>query len=86
MGMETSSLFFLPGTSLQTFLKQADIVNMRIIPCCLQLFSALGLGTAVPGAEALPVNVAVSAAGKLVVSQEAGCNRASRSAPAPVKP
>lgn len=64
MGMETSSLFFLPGTSPQTFLKQADTVSVTIYPVARSFFFALGLGTAVLGARALPANVAISAAGK----------------------
>lgn len=59
---------------------------MRIYGVACSFFFPLGLGTAVPGAQALPANVAASAAGKLVVSQEGGCKGASRSAPAPMKP
>lgn len=76
MGMETSSLSVLLRTSPQTFLKQAEAVNIEyILSLAAFFFFSLGLAAAVVCAQALPAVVAVSVAGQLVVSQGAGCNR-----------
>lgn len=74
MGMESSSLPVLLRTSPQTFLKQAETVNMRIYTVTYSFFFfSLGLTTAVVCAQALSEVVAVPSAEQLVVSQ--GCNR-----------
>lgn len=77
MGMEMCSLSVLLRTSLQTILKQAESVSVRIytVTCSFFFFLNLGLGAAVLCAQALPAVVVVSAAGQLVVSQGTGCNR-----------